>query len=188
MGIALVLNLIWYAIAGAVISVDDSGAGLFAFLMFTALFAIVAVTMQYVIQAGITRGALAITYGQKVEVQTLLATDNIAQILLGGLLLGVATGIGLMLCYIPGLVVMFFGQFFVHFAIDKRLPAVDAIKASVAFVNANLGTLIGFYIASAIAVFVGALLCGIGLLAAIPVVVIAQAYTYRTLQGEPVAA
>ena len=62
------------------------------------------------------------------------------------------------------------------------------IKASVAFVNANLGTLIGFYIASAIAIFVGALLCGIGLLAAIPVVVIAQAYAYRSLQGEPVAA
>ena len=81
----------------------------------------------------------------------------------------------------------FFSQFFVHFALDKQLPAVEAIKASFAFVNQNLGTLIGFYLATIVAAFVGALLCGVGLLVAIPVIIIGQAYTYRVLQGEPVA-
>lgn len=179
---------IWYAIAAAVISVGDSDAGFFALLMFTALFSIVGAAAQYVIQAQITRGALAITYGRKIDMQTMLSLDNIGQVLIGGLLLGIATAIGFALCYIPGLIVAFFGQFFVHFAVDKSLPAMDAIRASVQFVNQNIGTLIGFYIASIVAIMVGFLLCGIGALVAIPVVVIAQAYTFRTLQGEAVAA
>jgi uncharacterized membrane protein len=68
------------------------------------------------------------------------------------------------------------------------MPALEAIKASVSFVNKNLGTLIGFYIAAIIAVAIGFLLCFVGSLLAIPVVVIAAAYTYRTLQGETAAA
>ena len=78
--------------------------------------------------------------------------------------------------------------FALYFVVDKQMPALEAIKASISFVNKNLGTLIGFFLASLLAYFVGALLCGIGLLAAIPVVIIVQAYTYRTLQGEAVAA
>jgi uncharacterized membrane protein len=35
---------------------------------------------------------------------------------------------------------------------------------------------------------VGACLCGVGLLVAMPVVTIAAAYTFRVLQGQPVAA
>jgi uncharacterized membrane protein len=45
-----------------------------------------------------------------------------------------------------------------------------------------------FFLATLLAYIVGALLCGIGLLAAIPVIYIAQGYTYRRLQGEQVAA
>jgi uncharacterized membrane protein len=39
-----------------------------------------------------------------------------------------------------------------------------------------------------IAIFVGALLCGLGLFVAVPVCVIAQAYAYKVLRGQPVAA
>jgi uncharacterized membrane protein len=39
-----------------------------------------------------------------------------------------------------------------------------------------------------LAYFVGAILCGIGLLVAVPVVIIAQAYMWRRLQNMPVAA
>ena len=107
---------------------------------------------------------------------------------LAAILVGVATFVGLLLCFVPGLVVMFFTWFTLYFVVDKNMPALEAIKASVSFVNKNMGTLIGFFLAALVAYFVGALLCGIGLLVAIPVVIIAQAYTYRTLQGEEVAA
>jgi uncharacterized membrane protein len=93
-----------------------------------------------------------------------------------------------LLCYIPGLIVQFFTLWFGYFVLGKKMAPMDAIKASFQFVNQNLGTLIVFYLASMLAYFVGAILCGIGLLVAVPVVVIAQAYMWRRLQNRPVAA
>lgn len=71
---------------------------------------------------------------------------------------------------------------------DENLGGTDAIKASFSFVNKNLGTLIGLFLAEILAIFVGAITCGIGLIVAVPVVIIAQSFAYRTLNGEPVAA
>ena len=83
---------------------------------------------------------------------------------------------------------LFLTSFTLHFIIDKDMGAIDAIKASISFVMANIGTLIVLLPGLIAAYIVGALLCGVGLLVAIPVVVIATAYAYRTLQGEQVAA
>jgi uncharacterized membrane protein len=43
-----------------------------------------------------------------------------------------------------------------------------------------------YYILAAVVVIIGALLCGVGLLVAGPVVLLGFAYTYRRLQGQPV--
>ena len=88
----------------------------------------------------------------------------------------------------PGLIVAFFGTFFVYFILDQDLGAWDAIKASFSFVKDNVGNLLLLLILSWIALFVGALLCGIGLFVAVPVVVIAHTYAYKVLRGQPVAA
>lgn len=193
-----IVSLIWQALAGAVfgfnqptaeeVMFDGASFNFGSFLVGTAVSSLGGFVISVFVQAGITRGALAITYGRQVDVGTLLDTDQLPQVLLGALIIGLMGMVGFILCIIPGLVVYFFTQFFVHFCIDKKMDALDAIKASFGFVNKNLGTLVGFFIASLVAYFVGALLCGIGLLVAFPVVIIAQAYTYRRLQDEPVAA
>jgi len=158
------------------------------FFVTVGLYAIIFTAYFYLIQAGIVRGALAVTYGKKINVEMLLSRDRLGTVVVTGIGVGIATGIGYMLCWVPGLIITFFSQFFVFFIIDKRLGAMDSVKASWAFVNKNLGSLIGLYIASIIAIIIGQLLCGIGLLIAIPVVIFAQTYAYRTLQGESVAA
>lgn len=162
--------------------------GVIGFLVTIGLYAVVLTAYFYLIQAGIVRGALAITYGRKIEINVLFNKDRLGTVILTGIGVGIASGIGYMLCWLPGLIITFFSQFFVFFIIDKRLGAMDSVKASWSFVNKNLGSLIGLYIASIIAIIIGELLCGIGLLIAIPVVIIAQTYAYRTLQGESVAA
>ena len=194
-----VVTLIWIFITGALFAptseaqvealLTGQGAGstLFGGLLLFGLQAIVGFIGFVIIQAAVTRAALALTDGQEIELQTLFAFDNFGQLVIGALVVGLATSIGSIFCYIPGLIVMFFAQFYVHFLLDKNLGAIDAIKASFSFVNANLGTLVGFFLASLVAYFLGALLCGIGLLFAVPIVIIAQAYTFRRLQGEPVA-
>jgi uncharacterized membrane protein len=142
---------------------------------------------QFILQMAIIRGSLKITYGEPIEVGQLFSTENLGQYLLASLVVTVATFIGFLLCFIPGFLVWFFAQFFGFFILDKKMGAMDAIMASFKLVNRNLGSLIGFYIGVVIATVIGAALCGIGLLVAIPVVIIATAYMYRGLQGEPVA-
>jgi uncharacterized membrane protein len=183
--IATILQLV--LLRGISFAGGDSEGGFLAFLISFALFAVLAFLLALIVQAGIIRVGLDITYGRAVEVKRIFSADQLGQIVIASLIVSVMTGIGLVLCYVPGLVVIFFTQFTFPFLIDKQLPAVEAIKRSASLVNQNLGTLIGFYLASVIAYFVGALLCGIGILVAAPVVLIATVYTYRTLQGEAVA-
>ncbi len=185
----VVFYVVWVALLGTIgVLGRDTMAGAIGIGLSAALFGLVAVVANFVIQTGITRAALAITYGRKPELATVLATDSLGQIAIGAVVIAVVSSIGFFLCYIPGLIVVFLTQFFVHFALDKRLDWLDAIKASVSFVNANLAMVLGFFLLSLVAYMVGALACGVGLIVALPVVIIAQAYTYRRLQGEPVAA
>jgi uncharacterized membrane protein len=154
----------------------------------TLFFGALSLVVQTVIQAAIVKGSLDITRGKPLSLNSMLEGIDWAQVVIAALILGVATLVGFVLCVLPGFAVMFLTAFTLYFIIDKGLPAIDAIKASVSFVMANAGTLIVFFLACIAAYFVGALLCGVGLLVAIPVVVLAQAYTYRTLQGEQVTA
>ena len=72
------------------------------------------------------------------------------------------------------------------FVVDRNMPAVEAIKASIDMVRNNVGPLLLFWLATLAITIVGACLCGVGLLVAIPVVVIAQVYTFRTFNNDPV--
>ncbi len=63
---------------------------------------------------------------------------------------------------------------------------VDAIKASICLVTSKIGETILFYVLGVVVIVVGAILCLVGLLAAIPVVVAGAAYTFRVLNDEPV--
>lgn len=195
-----VVTLIWSLITGAIFTPSSEqqlerlltgqgmGRSLFGGLLYFGFTAMVGFLGFVIIQAAVVRAALALTRGETIELKTLFEFNNLPQLLIGAVIVGVLSGIGSILCYIPGLIVVFFTQFYVHFVIDQNISGIDAIKASFQFVNSNLGTLIGFYLASVVAYFVGALLCGIGLLVALPVVFIAQAYTYQRLRGVPVAA
>lgn len=189
LGISIVIGVIWFFIAGAIVGIGgDSNAGFFAFMLSSAIMGLAFVTLFFIIQAGIIRAALAITYGEQIEMKTLFAIDELGQVILTALIIGVASAIGFVLCYIPGLVVMVFTSFAMHFVIDKRLPAIEAIKASVELVNRNLGTMVVLLIAGYVANTIGSFLCGVGLLVSIPVVIIANTYAYRRMQGEAVAA
>jgi len=157
-------------------------------ILATVFFGLLSQLAILIIQSGIVKGALDITKGKRVSLGEMFSGIDFVQVIVASLILAVATMIGFVLCILPGIAVMFFTAFTLYFIIDKGMPAIEAIKASVSFVLANAGTLIVFFLACLAAYIVGALLCGVGLLVAIPVVVIAQAYAFRTLQGEQVAA
>jgi uncharacterized membrane protein len=74
----------------------------------------------------------------------------------------------------------------VLFVVDRGLTAVEAVRASVGLVGRHLGATVVLFLLSAGVTLVGAALCGVGLLVAVPVVLIAYAYTFRRLQDQPV--
>jgi uncharacterized membrane protein len=92
-----------------------------------------------------------------------------------------------MLCFLPGLVVMFLTVFTFHFIIDKGLEAIPAIQASFKLVTSNFATVLGFVVVGFLLYVAGFIACCIGVIVAFPVVAIATAYTYRSLSGETVA-
>jgi uncharacterized membrane protein len=166
--------------------VQQSGGGLLGVLV-SLIFGVIGFVWNYLIQAAVARGGLAVTEGRPIVLGDLLSLNKLGRIILAGIILGALTLLGLLLCIIPGLIVAFFGSYFVYFILDQDAGAWESIKASFGFVKDNVGNLLLLFILSLIAIFVGALLCGIGLLVAYPVVFIAHAYAYKVLRGAPVA-
>jgi len=144
------------------------------------------IVLNLVIQSGIIKASLGLTRGQRPDFGTAFNGINWGQVILTALIIGAMTFVGLILCILPGILVIFFTSYALYFVIDRNLGAWDGIKASFNMVKDNLGQLVLFFLASLLAYIVGACLCGVGLLAAIPIIIIAQAYTFRTLNGDPV--
>ena len=196
LAVSIVVNLLSQAIFGGVgqATVDPQtgrieGGGLFGVAMILSLLSTALVfVVQLIIQAGIIKGALALSRNEPISVGSAFNGINWGQVVLAAIITGAMTFVGLILCILPGIAVIFLTSFTLYFVIDRNMSAVDAIKASISMVKDNIGQLILFFLATFAAYVVGACLCGVGLLAAIPIVVLAQVYTFRTLNGDPVQA
>ena len=168
---------------------EGGGGGFFGIVTLLGfLFGVLSFIVNLLIQSAIIKGSLGLTRGHKLDVGSAFSGINWGQVIIAALIIGVLTFIGLILCILPGIAVIFFTSYTLYFVIDRDQDAITAIKSSVAMVKDNFGPLILFFLASLAAYIVGACLCGVGLLVAIPVVVIAQAYTFRTLNNDPVTA
>jgi len=141
----------------------------------------------YVVSAGIIRGALDITEGRKFDIAHAFGQLDYGKVILTSLLVGVLTMIGLVLFILPGILVAFFTTFALYFVVDNGTTPMESVKASFALVKDHFGDVVVLFLASIAAVIVGVLACLVGLLVAIPVVTIAWAYAYKTLQGQPVS-
>ena len=153
------------------------GAGLGATLL--TLFA-------QVMLAGIYRGACLVADGETFKLRQLFEGYSKLHVVLASIFIAVATGIATVLCFLPGLLIAFLTSFTLFFIVDQQLEAAEAIAESVKMVWHNFGKVLLFAILAAIVLAIGAILLGIGLLVAVPVVVFGMAYTYRRLQSLPV--
>lgn len=153
------------------------------------VFSVASWIISLIIGAGIVRFALDITEGRELSTATVLTPVKLGDVIVVSVLTGIATFIGLILCVLPGIAVAFFTSFSFYFLLDRpEMGAIDAIKASFRFTTQNAGSVILWFLLSLATFIGGALLCGVGLIVAIPVVLIGTAYTYKTLTGQPVAA
>jgi uncharacterized membrane protein len=139
------------------------------------------------IQSGYISGVLDIANGQQVSVGSFFRPRNIGQVIIAGLIVGVITTIGLFLCVIPGLLASIMLLFTVVALLDRNLSAVDAVKTSFDTSKANFGNAFLTWLVGIAIVFVGAILCGVGLLVAVPVAALFLVFAWRRISGGQVA-
>jgi uncharacterized membrane protein len=137
--------------------------------------------------AALLTGCLDIADGKPVSIGSFFKPRNLGPVFLTALLVAVATWIG-SLCIIGGVIVGFIAQFALAFVVDRSLSPVQSIKASFETIKSNFGGALLSWLVQYAIVVVGAFVCGIGLLVALPLALLIQVYTYRKLSGGQVVA
>jgi uncharacterized membrane protein len=161
----------------------------FRSLILRLIVGLVAVLIGAVASFGLANISLKLVNGQPVEISDALPKgDLVMSYAITAIIIQIIVTIGLYLCVIPGIIAAVF-LWFGHFVVlDEGVAPGDAISRSTQLVKGQAGSVFGFIILAALINFVGAILCGIGLLVTIPLTTVAAAYVYKGLKGEPVAA
>ena len=139
------------------------------------------------IQSAYLGGLLDIANGQPVAIGSFFKPRMVGSVILATLIIGIASAIG-SLCFILGIVIGIFTLFTTVAIVDRNLSPIDGIKASVDITKANFVPVLLTWLVAGAIVIVGALLCGIGLIVALPVAALLTVYAYRRLTGGQIAA
>jgi uncharacterized membrane protein len=186
--LVLAAGLVAAVVAGTLLqtALVDVTSGLGISLLAGATGVGLVVLATQVLAAGFLRGALGVTEGRPFEARDALATEGAGRVVTTGLVIAAGTFLGSLLCYLPGLAVAFLTQWSIYFVIDRGLGPGAAIRASVDLVTSRLTESLVWFVVGGLVVVAGAAACGVGLLVALPVVLLGGAYTYRVLTGQAV--
>ncbi|MGB3231519.1 MAG: hypothetical protein WA944_07600 [Mycobacterium sp.] len=139
------------------------------------------------IQSAFLGGVIDIANGQQVAIGSFFRPRNIGNVVIATLIVGVITTVGFFLCVIPGVIASIMLMFTVIAVLDRNLAPLDAVKASFETSKNNFRNVLLTWLVMVLVVVVGAVLCGVGLLVAVPVASLILVYAYRVLNGASVA-
>jgi len=162
---------------------------LFDSVVLQVIIRIIGYAVGLLVLLGLIRMALSITSGQPPNPSDLTRTDAWPVYIGASIVFAIVSSIGLALCIIPGIIVYLFWGFY-GFVIADRGEGVtlsESFSRSVEITRGNRWQLLGFGVILILINFVGALLCGVGLLFTYGITAVSAAYVYRTLNGQPVA-
>ncbi len=134
----------------------------------------------FFLQCGMSRMAIKQVRGERVEIADMFSvTDVIGSIVIGSILYSLLTLIGLVLCILPGLVLIGLLMFMPLFIVDQRMDATTALSTSINALKTDVLMATLFVFVAGILVVVSAIPCGIGLLFTVPVYFVSIALLYR---------
>ena len=126
--------------------------------------------------------SLKVASGRQLEWNDIFSFPNFGASLLASFLTAVATGVGLLLCFIPGIIMAFLLYYSVYFTVDKGVDGIAGMKASWATLSSHVGELFPFALTGVGLYFIGAITL-IGWLVTVPLVALLSAYSYVRIQG-----
>jgi uncharacterized membrane protein len=199
--IAGLISGITYGLAFAlapdeVTTYDSSGSGFeysastnlgLASILVLVLGGIVLLVLIGAIESAYLGGMLDVADGQPVSIGTFFRPRHVGAVILTSIIVSILTAIGYALCIIPGIAVAILTIFAPLIVIDRGMGPVDAIKGSYEIVKNNFVHVLLAWLVIAAITAVGSLLCGVGLLVAVPVAALILVYTYRKLSGGQLA-
>ena len=126
--------------------------------------------------------SLKVASGRQLEWNDIFSFPNFGASLLASFLTAVATGVGLLLCFIPGIIMAFLLYYSVYFTVDKGMDGIAGMKASWATLSSHVGELFPFALTGVGLYFIGGITL-IGWLVTVPLVALLSAYSYVRIQG-----
>jgi len=180
LGPLILITLVIVAIQAALSIFGQEFDSVFLLLMWNVLTTVVGL----ILAMGLIRASLAVVDGRTPEVGMLFQSEGFVPYLVASILVGLAVGVGFILCIIPGLILAFLFAFYGYGIVDGRTDdGIEAMKMSWNLVTSNVGSLLLLFVLVVLINFAGLLLCFIGLLFTYPLTAIAVAYAWRTLSG-----
>jgi len=142
--------------------------------------------LAFIAQLGVIRAALGSTRGVPPTFSEMFTTQYLGRFILFVIVFAILFVIGLALCILPGILVLFFLQLGPYYILDKGYSVGDAIKASYSAVMKNLGPAVIMTIINALVSILGGLFFGIVTLVTLPFACLFTAHMYRQFNREPI--
>jgi uncharacterized membrane protein len=137
-------------------------------------------------QIGVMRASVRSTQGIAPTFAEMFTTQYLGRFILFMVVFGIFFFIGLFLCILPGLAVLFFLQLGPYYILDKGMSVGEATRSSVQMVSRNLGPALMLMLINGLAVILGGMFFGILTLVTLPFATLFTAHMYRQFNDEPI--
>lgn len=176
------------------ITPGDSAAGAGISILGWIVFAL----LGGVIAAAYYAGLLDIADGRPVTVGSFFRPRKVVSVVVAALIVGLVSAVvtfpallvpyaGALLAFLLTAVVSTFVLFTTVVIVDRNLSPVEGIRQSIGIVRGRFGESALVWLISEALLFIGAFLCGVGLLVSAPLAFLLIVYSYRKLSGAQVA-
>ena len=131
----------------------------------------------HLVAAGLSRASLDLLDGR--GSRGVFGGWNLLAAVPAALMISTVLTIGTVLLVLPGILAAFLTRYAMTFVVDQGLGPAAAVAASVRLVCSNLLSEVGFAVLAVLVLLLGLLALEIGLLVAVPLVLLAQVVRYR---------
>ncbi len=138
--------------------------------------------LQLLVGLGLIKIALEVQDHKKTHYSDLFSQSHmIINYFLASFLYGLIVVAGLILLIVPGIIWGIKFQYFSYFIVDKEMGPIEALKASSKITKGSIWNIFLLRILLCLINIGGALLLGIGLLATVPIAMMAEVHVFRKL-------
>ncbi len=184
MGVGMIFAVGQIGIAALTSQGSDAQAGANGLVMAISIVSnIVQQLVSIFLQLGLIRVGLNLVSGKEVSIGLLFGEGSkLLRAIGASILFGLAMVIGLLLLIVPGIYIALRYGHFMSAIVDRDLGVFEAFSYSESITTNNVMNLFVLGLLGLLAVFVGAILCLVGLVVAVPVVWLGGLVAYRWMQ------